>query len=69
MAKKKVIVDVQETGELSVEAEGFEGQGCVEVTSSLIKALGGDPRDFEAKPEYQECRKTLSNKRNVNTRG
>lgn len=54
---KTIIVDISETGEVSIEAVGFKGKACETATASLEKALGvttGSKR----KPEYRAEDKT-----------
>ena len=37
---RRILVRVSLTGELSVEADGFQGKGCEAATAALEKALG-----------------------------
>ena len=56
---KRIIVTIPlkglSTGEstISVEAEGYTGQGCTDATAAFQNALGA-VKDTELKPEYFE---------------
>lgn len=56
---KRIIVTIPlkglSTGEsaISVEAEGYAGQGCTDATAIFRNALGA-VKDTELKPEYYE---------------
>ncbi len=63
---KTITVDIDAEGEVNIEASGFKGGSCTKATADLVTALGGDPADFVAKPEYQECvRRGVAAKRQV----
>jgi len=51
---KQIIVNIPAYGPPTVEAEGFNGEGCTAATSAIEKALNGQPNavDREFKPEY-----------------
>ncbi|KYC34709.1 hypothetical protein WA1_49145 [Scytonema hofmannii PCC 7110] len=50
-----------ETGEIHVEAEGFEGLSCIEATQPFEEALGiVDNRNFKAEAQTQQVRTTSS---------
>ena len=52
MEEKHIIVTIKPSGTTSVEAVGFNGEGCVEATEQIELMLGGAAkRDF--KPEFQ----------------
>ncbi|MCC5640991.1 DUF2997 domain-containing protein [Nostoc sp. CHAB 5844] len=46
------------TGEVRVEAEGFEGLSCLEATQPFEEALGVVEGEREFKPEVQQQRMT-----------
>ena len=49
---RRILVKVSPTGEITVEADGFQGKGCVDATKAIEEALGArTARDF--KPEFQ----------------
>ena len=51
MAKRAVVIDIKPDGEISIDANGFEGADCEAATRELEKALGMvDQR--HRKPEY-----------------
>lgn len=37
---RRILVKVSPAGEIIVEAEGFQGKGCVEATKAIEDALG-----------------------------
>lgn len=51
---KSIKIMVAPDGEITVEANGFTGEDCVETTGPLEEALGMDPGSRELKPEYHE---------------
>ena len=48
---RKIHVRVTPTGEITVEAEGFQGKGCEAATKAIEDALG-KPRDRTRKPDF-----------------
>lgn len=49
---RRILVKVSPTGEIVVEADGFQGKGCVDATKAIEEALG--TRSARAlKPEFQ----------------
>ena len=49
---RRILVKISPTGEVTVEAEGFQGKGCVDATKSIEDALG--PRTSRGlKSEFQ----------------
>ena len=48
---RKIHVRVTPTGEISVEAEGFQGKGCEAATKAIEDALG-KPRERTRKPDF-----------------
>ena len=49
--KKQIHVRVSPTGEITVEAHGFKGQGCEAATKAIEAALGS-PANRTRKPEF-----------------
>lgn len=51
MAEKKIVVNINENGEISAETFGFQGASCVAELDKLLKglAMGGA---IEKKSEY-----------------
>lgn len=48
---RNVTLDISKDGHLTVEANGFNGQGCTEATRKLLEALGSTG-SVTLKPEY-----------------
>jgi hypothetical protein len=48
---RKILVRVSPLGEISVEAEGFQGKGCEAATKAIEDALG-KPRERTRKPQF-----------------
>lgn len=61
---KEVVVDITGSGEVKIDAIGFKGRDCEEVTKAITRALGGDVKSDKKKPEYNERR---SEQRKVRT--
>ena len=54
---RRILVKVSPTGEITVEADGFQGKGCVDATKAIEEALGTrTARDL--KPEFQRRQAT-----------
>jgi hypothetical protein len=48
---RRINVRVSATGEITVEAEGFQGKGCEAATKAIEDALG-KPRARTRKPDF-----------------
>jgi hypothetical protein len=48
---RRIHVKVSPTGEITVEAEGFKGNGCEAATKAIEDALG-KPRERTRKPDF-----------------
>ena len=48
---RRIHVKVSPTGEITVEAEGFKGNGCEAATKAIEEALG-KPRERIRKPDF-----------------
>ena len=48
---RSIHVRVSPTGEITVEAEGFQGKGCEAATKAIEDALG-KPRERTRKPDF-----------------
>jgi hypothetical protein len=59
-----VIVEIDEQGNVKVEAKGVQGQSCAALTKELEQALGTTTAD-QKKPEYFQ-RETASVRANAN---
>lgn len=52
---KKVIVTINPVGKTTIDAQGFNGNGCAEATEKLEKALAGDGQvERVKKPEWDQ---------------
>ena len=51
MSVRRIHVRVSSIGEITVEAEGFQGKGCEAATQAIEEALG-KPQTRHRKPEY-----------------
>jgi hypothetical protein len=49
--RRRIHVRVSPNGELTVEAHGFQGQGCEAATKAIEEALG-KPGERTRKPDY-----------------
>lgn len=48
---RRILVKVSPVGEITVEAEGFQGKGCEAATKAIEDALG-KPRERTRKPDF-----------------
>ena len=48
---RRILVRVTPSGEITVEAEGFKGNGCEAATKAIEEALG-KTRERTRKPDY-----------------
>lgn len=48
---RRIHVRVSSIGEITVEAEGFQGKGCEAATKAIEEALG-KPRERNRKPDF-----------------
>ena len=48
---RRILVKVSPFGEITVEAEGFQGKGCEAATKAIEDALG-KPRQRTRKPDF-----------------
>ncbi len=52
---RKVVVEIDENGNATVEGEGFVGTECTKLTAAIEEALGKVQRRA-LKPEYRQAR-------------
>lgn len=57
---RRILVKVSPTGEITVEAEGFQGKGCIDATKAIEDALGSRV-SCSPKPELQRQAQTSRN--------
>lgn len=60
---KKVVITIKKNGETSIEAVGFQGQGCTQATEPYEKALG-EVQKREIKPEAYVEEQEFQNENN-----
>ena len=48
---RRILVKVSPHGEITVEADGFQGKGCEAATKAIEDALG-KPRERTRKPDF-----------------
>ena len=48
---RRILVKVSPLGEITVEADGFQGKGCEAATKAIEDALG-KPRERTRKPDF-----------------
>ena len=51
MSARRIHVRVSPTGEITVEADGFQGNGCEAATKAIEEALG-KPSERTRKPDF-----------------
>jgi hypothetical protein len=54
MSERQVLVRISPLGDVKVEAEGFVGEGCVAATQAIEQSLGGNVKNRQFKPEYDQ---------------
>jgi hypothetical protein len=62
MAEEKMVLEINEEGEISVDLDGFKGKGCAAIMDLLEETIG--PAERENKPEY-DARTAVKGKSNV----
>ena len=65
---RKIHVRVTPTGEITVEAEGFQGKGCEAATKAIEEALG-KPRERTRKPDFWRQSQRHQNQQPLGERG
>ena len=65
---RKIHVRVTPTGEITVEAEGFQGKGCEAATKAIEDALG-KPRERTRKPDFWRQSQRLQNQQSLGEGG
>ena len=51
--RRRILVRVSPTGDITVEADGFQGNGCEAATKAIEDALG-KRREHTRKPDYRK---------------
>ena len=65
---RRIQVRVAPTGEIVVEAEGFQGRGCEAATQAIEEALG-KPRARTRKPEFWRQAQAQQNRQQLGNGG
>ena len=52
--KRIICIIHRKTGKLTISAEGYEGQSCLEATKKLREGLGMTEPEREYKPEFYQ---------------
>ena len=65
---RKIHVRVSPNGEITVEAEGFQGKGCEAATKAIEDALG-KPRERTRKPDFWRQKNRQSNQQQLGGEG
>ena len=68
MSNRKIQVRVSPTGEITVEAEGFQGKGCEAATKAIEDALG-KPRERTRKADFWRQSQHRQNQQNLGEGG
>jgi hypothetical protein len=55
MSVKEIVIDINETGDVRIEANGFVGPECEAMTKDLKEAIGVVEKVTQ-KPEYRQVR-------------
>jgi len=61
---RRILVKVSPLGEITVEAEGFQGKGCEAATQAIEEALG-KPGQRTRKPDFWRQPNRQSNKQQL----
>jgi hypothetical protein len=59
--KKTITVQIDPAGKTTIEAHGFQGQGCLAATAYLEEALGTPVGDRTLKPEIKQQTRSTPN--------
>ena len=65
---RRIHVLVSPNGEITVEAEGFQGKGCEAATKAIEDALG-KPRERTRKPDFWRQSQRQSNQQQLGEGG
>ena len=65
---RRIHVRVSPTGDLAVEAEGFQGSGCEAATKAIEQALG-TVRERTRKPDWWRQSRDLRNQQHLGEGG
>lgn len=53
MAIKQIVIEIDPTGAVKIDALGFQGKGCAAATEAIEISIGGmAPKEKKQKPEF-----------------
>lgn len=59
--KQTITIEIDPAGKTTIEAHGFQGQGCLAATQYLEEALGTPARERILKPEIKQHTRSTPN--------
>jgi hypothetical protein len=59
MSQKQIVITVNQNGDFSIEAQGFQGNSCEQATAGLENALGKLEKKAY-KPEYHQTQQNVN---------
>ena len=65
---RRIIVRVSPTGDITVEADGFQGKGCEAATKAIEEALG-KPKERTRKADYWRQAQRRQNEQQLGSGG
>ena len=68
MSARRIHVKVSPVGEITVEAEGFQGKGCEAATKAIEEALG-KTKQRTRKPDFWRQKNRQSNQQQIGEGG
>jgi hypothetical protein len=51
MKEQTITIDIAHDGTLNVDAEGFEGDACLQAVDALLEDLATEPAEIARKPD------------------
>lgn len=48
----QILIDISPTGDIKIDAQGFQGTSCAKATEQIELVLGGQEVKKDPKPEY-----------------
>jgi hypothetical protein len=65
MEEYEITIVIDEDGRLEADAEGFEGEKCLEELDELLEEQAELSREIEKKPEFEAGRKESQETRSI----
>jgi len=66
--EKKIVVEIDEKGDCSIDGQGFSGAECDFFMAEIEDALAGEITTNEKKPEYEQTRKIVNRNKQLGGR-